>query len=203
MPPAWSKQPCSGFPKAHRYRSCLRPPIPIVARRSRFSYWFPTEEALANFFGYVETSWGTGGSVQRFAPSRVNDAAFQRWWGRNERLGASPAAVTALMRMNSQIDISAILPAVRVPTQVIHRTGDQAVSIEGGRDVAAHIPGARLVEFSGNDHIFYVGDNADGIADAIEEFFTGAPARIEADRVLATVLFTDIVGSTEKAAALG
>jgi len=170
---------------------------------SRFSYWFPTEEALANFFGYVETSWGTGGSVQRFAPSRVNDAAFQRWWGRNERLGASPAAVTALMRMNSQIDISAILPAVRVPTLVIHRTGDQAVSIEGGRDVAAHIPGARLVEFSGNDHIFYVGDNADGIADAIEEFFTGAPARIEADRVLATVLFTDIVGSTEKAAALG
>jgi class 3 adenylate cyclase len=170
---------------------------------SRFSYWFPTEEALANFFGYVETSWGTGGSVQRFAPSRVNDAAFQRWWGRNERLGASPAAVTALMRMNSQIDISAILPAVRVPTLVIHRTGDQAVSIEGGRDVAAHIPGARLVEFSGNDHIFYVGDNADGIADAIEEFFTGAPARIEADRVRATVLFTDIVGSTEKAAALG
>ena len=170
---------------------------------SRFSYWFPTEEALANFFGYVETSWGTGGSVQRFAPSRVNDAAFQRWWGRNERLGASPAAVTALMRMNSQIDISAILPAVRVPTLVIHRTGDQAVSIEGGRDVAAHIPGARLVEFSGNDHIFYVGDNADGIADAIEEFFTGSPARIEADRVLATVLFTDIVGSTEKAAALG
>jgi class 3 adenylate cyclase len=171
---------------------------------SRFSYWFPTEEALANFFGYVETSWGTGGSVQRFAPSRVNDAAFQRWWGRNERLGASPAAVTtALMRMNSQIDISAILPAVRVPTLVIHRTGDQAVSIEGGRDVAAHIPGARLAEFSGNDHIFYVGDNADGIADAIEEFFTGAPARIEADRVRATVLFTDIVGSTEKAAALG
>jgi class 3 adenylate cyclase len=170
---------------------------------SRFSYWFPTEEALANFFGYVETSWGTGGSVQRFAQSRVNDAAFQRWWARNERLGASPAAVTALMRMNSQIDISAILPAVRVPTLVIHRTGDQAVSIEGGRDVAAHIPGARLVEFSGNDHIFYVGDNADGIADAIEEFFTGAPARIEADRVLATVLFTDIVGSTEKAAALG
>ena len=170
---------------------------------SRFSYWFPTEEALANFFGYVETSWGTGGSVQRFAPSRVNDAAFQRWWGRNERLGASPAAVTALMRMNSQIDISAILPAVRVPTLVIHRTGDQAVSIEGGRDVAAHIPGARLAEFSGNDHIFYVGDNADGIADAIEEFFTGSPARIEADRVLATVLFTDIVGSTEKAAALG
>ena len=94
---------------------------------SRFSYWFPTEEALANFFGYVETSWGTGGSVQRFAPSRVNDAAFQRWWGRNERLGASPAAVTALMRMNSQIDISAILPAVRVPTLRVMLAGAKTV----------------------------------------------------------------------------
>src|SRR5947208_2806662 len=170
---------------------------------SRFSYWFPTDESLANFFGYVEKAWGTGGSVQRFAPSRTNDATFQQWWGRNERLGASPAAVTALMRMNSQIDISGILPAVRVPTLVLHRTEDQVVNVAGGRDVAAHIPGARLIEFPGNDHLFYVGDGADKISDAIEEFLTGAPARIEADRVLATVLFTDIVGSTEKAASLG
>jgi class 3 adenylate cyclase len=170
---------------------------------SRFSYWFPTEEALAAFFGYVERAWGTGGSLHRFAPSRANDAAFQRWWGRNERLGASPAAVTALMRMNSQIDISGILPAVRVPALVIHRTGDKAVNVEGGRDVAAHIPGARLVEFPGEDHIYYVGENADEIADEIEEFLTGSRAPVAADRVLATVLFTDIVGSTEKAAALG
>jgi class 3 adenylate cyclase len=170
---------------------------------SRFSYWFPTDEALAAFFGYVGQAWGTGGSVQKFAPSRANDPAFQRWWGRNERLGASPAAVTALMRMNSQIDISAVLPAVRVPTLVIHRTGDRAVNVEGGRDVAAHIPGARLVELPGIDHLFYVGENANEISDAIEEFLTGARAPVPADRVLATVLFTDIVGSTEKAAALG
>src|SRR5438552_10073379 len=122
---------------------------------SRFSYWFPNEEALAAFFAYVEQAWGSGGSVQRFAPSRANDAAFQRWWGRNERLGASPAAVTALMRMNSQIDISGILPAVRVPTLVLHRTEDQVVNVAGGRDVAARIPGARLIEFPGNDHLFY------------------------------------------------
>ena len=170
---------------------------------SRFSYWFPTEEALAAFFDYVEQAWGTGGSVQRFAPSRANDATFQRWWGRNERLGASPAAVTALMRMNSQIDISGILSAVRVPTLVIHRTGDKTVSVEGGREMAAHIPGARLVEIPGVDHIFYVGENADEISDAIEEFLTGSRAPVPVDRVLATVLFTDIVGSTEKAAALG
>src|SRR5438270_10330358 len=122
---------------------------------SRFSYWFPPQEALDNFFGYVEQSWGTGASLQRFAPWRANDASFQRWWGRNERLGASPAAVTALMRMNSQIDISGILPAVRVPTLVIHRTGDKAVSVEGGRDMAANIPGARLLEFPGDDHLYY------------------------------------------------
>jgi class 3 adenylate cyclase len=170
---------------------------------SRFSYWFPSDEALANFFDYVEKAWGTGGSIQRFAPSRANDAAFQQWWGRNERLGASPAAVTALMRMNSQIDISGILPAVRVPTLVLHRTEDQVVNVAGGRDVAAHIPGAKLVEFPGIDHLFYVGDDSEKISGAIEEFFTGAPARIDADRVLSTVLFTDIVGSTEMAASLG
>ena len=170
---------------------------------SRFSYWFPTEEALGQFFSYVEQSWGTGGSVQRFAPSRANDAAFQRWWGRNERLGASPSAVAALMRMNSQIDISSVLPAVRVPTLVIHRTGDKTVNVEGGRDMAAHIPGARLVELPGSDHIFYVGESAEKISEAIEEFLTGSRAPVPVDRVLATVLFTDIVKSTETAAVLG
>src|SRR5437764_8261333 len=170
---------------------------------SRFAYWFPTDAALAAFFGYVEQAWGTGGSVQRFAPSRATDAAFQRWWGRNERLGASPAAVTALMRMNSQIEISGILPAVRVPTLVIHRTADQAVSVEGGRDMAAPIPGARLAEFPGGDHLFYVGENADDISGAIEEFLTGSRGAAVTDRILSTVLFTDIIGSTEKAARLG
>jgi class 3 adenylate cyclase/pimeloyl-ACP methyl ester carboxylesterase len=170
---------------------------------SRFSYWFPTEEALAAFLGYVEQAWGSGASLQRFAPSRSEDAAMQRWWGRNERLGASPAAVTALMQMNSQIDVSGILQAVRVPTLVIHRTGDKVVSVEGGRDLAANIPGARLLEFPGFDHFFYVGENADGISGAIEQFLTGSRAPVSVDRVLATVLFTDIVGSTEMAAQLG
>ncbi|WP_369721615.1 adenylate/guanylate cyclase domain-containing protein [Bradyrhizobium sp. LLZ17] len=182
----------------HRCRA-----IVLYGSFSRFSYWFPTEEALETFFGYVEKAWGTGGSIQRFAPSRANDAAFQRWWGRNERLGASPSAVMALMRMNSQIEIGGVLPAVRVPALVIHRTDDQVVRVEGGRDVAAKIPGARLAEFPGTDHLFYVGENADDISDAIEEFLTGTRGSPAVDRVLATVLFTDIVGSTEKAASLG
>jgi class 3 adenylate cyclase len=107
------------------------------------------------------------------------------------------------MRMNSQIDIGDILPAVRVPTLVIHRTGDRVVNVEGGRDMAAHIPGARFIELPGIDHIFYVGESADEISDAIEEFLTGSRTPVPVDRILATVLFTDIVGSTEKAAALG
>jgi hypothetical protein len=105
--------------------------------------------------------------------------------------------------MNSQIDISGIISTIRVPTLVIHRTDDATINVEGGRYLGEHIPGARYVELPVNDHIPFVGDNADKIADVIEEFLRGAPAPVSVDRVLATVLFTDIVGSTEKAAALG
>ena len=170
---------------------------------ARFTSWLPTEEALEGFLGYIDQAWGTGGSLPLFAPTRANDPSFQRWWGRFERLGASPAAATALMRMNSQIDISGILPTIRVPTLVIHRTEDVTINVEGGRYLAEHIPGARYLELPGTDHIPFVGDNAAEIADAIEEFLTGSRAPVTVDRVLATVLFTDIVGSTEKAAALG
>jgi class 3 adenylate cyclase len=107
------------------------------------------------------------------------------------------------MRMNSQIDISEIVSTIRVPTLVIHRTDDKAINVEGGRFLAEPIPGARYIELPGVDHAPMIGDNADEIADAIQEFLTGARAPVEVDRVLSTVLFTDIVGSTEKAAALG
>jgi pimeloyl-ACP methyl ester carboxylesterase len=170
---------------------------------ARFASWLPTEAALAEFLGYIDQAWGTGGSLPLFAPTRGSDPAFQRWWGRFERLGASPAAAKALMRMNSQIDISDIVPTIRVPTLVIHRTEDVTINVEGGRYLAEHIPGARYLELPGKDHIPFVGDNAAEIADAIEEFLTGARTPITVDRVLATVLFTDIVGSTEKAAELG
>ena len=170
---------------------------------ARFSSWFPTEEAFEQFLGYVDKAWGSGGGLPFYVPSRVNDPAFQRWFARFERLGASPAAVTAYMRMNSQIDISDIVPTIRVPTLVIHRTQDVTINVEGGRYLAKHIPGARYLELPGSDHPPMIGDNADEIADAIQEFLTGSRAPVEVDRVLATVLFTDIVGSTEKAAALG
>ena len=170
---------------------------------ARFSSWFPTEEALQQFYHYADTTWGTGASLPMFVPSMASNKTFQEWWGKFERLGATPAACIEIMRLNSQIDVSAILPTIHVPTLVIHRTGDVAVNVEGGRELAALIPDARYVELPGTDHIPFVGDNAGEIADVVQEFLTGSPAPIAVDRVLATVLFTDIVGSTEKAAALG
>lgn len=182
----------------HRCRALV-----LYGSFARFASWFPTEEALSEFFHYVEHAWGTGGSLRKFAPSRANDLAFQRWWGKNERLGASPAAAAALMHMNSQIDISGIVQTIRVPTLIIHRTEDATINVEGGRYLAKHIPGACYIELPGTDHIPFVGESAGKVADTIEEFLTGSRAPLPVDRVLATVLFTDIVGSTEKAAALG
>jgi class 3 adenylate cyclase len=170
---------------------------------ARFASWLPTEEALAGMLGYIDQAWGSGGSVSFLAPSLANDQAAQQWQGRFERRGADPAAATALMRMNSQIDISDIVSTIRVPTLVIHRTEDATINVEGGRDLATHIPDARYIELAGKDHLPWVGDNSMEIADDIEEFLTGTRAPVTVDRVLATVLFTDIVGSTEKAASLG
>jgi class 3 adenylate cyclase len=170
---------------------------------AKFSGWYPTEEKLAGFYRYVEEKWGTGESVWKYAPSLADDAGFKKIWARHERVGATPAAAKALMRMNQEIDISGVLSAIRVPTLVIHRTEDIAVSIEQGRYLAQHIPHARLAEFAGADHLPYIGENADDIADEIEEFVTGSRSDVEPDRVLATVMLTDIVDSTKRASELG
>jgi class 3 adenylate cyclase len=170
---------------------------------AQFTDWIPTKEKLQAFFEYAETKWGTGANLPVWAPSRKDDEAFRSWFARRERVGASPAAVIELMKMNSEIDIRGILPAIRVPTLVMHRTADRAVRVEGSRALARHIPNARLIELAGEDHLPYLGETADQIVDEIEEFLTGARAVIERDRVLATVMFTDIVGSTRHASELG
>jgi class 3 adenylate cyclase len=170
---------------------------------ARFTSWFPTEADLNRLFGYIETRWGSGESLPMFAPSAAGDHAFQEWWGKFERLGASPGATIDLMRMNSQIEITGILPAIHVPALVIHRTDDVTVNIEGGRTLANKIPNARLLELPGTDHLPWVGANSDEIVEAIEEFLTGSKSAPVIDRVLATVVFTDIVGSTERAESLG
>lgn len=170
---------------------------------AKFVSWYPTEEKLAQFREYVSTRWGTGESAGKYAPSMAQDITFKKAWARHERVGATPSAALALMRMNSEIDISGVLGALRVPTLVLHRSDDRAVDVEGGRFIAQQIPSARMVEFSGSDHLPYVGENSGQIADVIEEFVTGSRPTIDMDRVLATVMFTDIVGSTQQAVELG
>jgi len=136
------------------------------------------------------------------APTVADDDQFREWWSARLRLSASPGAALGLARMNSDFDIRAILPTIRVPTLILHRTGDRDVNVGGGRFMAQQIPEAKYVELPGEDHLPYVGD-ADAILDEVEEFLTGVRPAPRADRVLATILFTDIVGSTEQAAALG
>jgi class 3 adenylate cyclase/pimeloyl-ACP methyl ester carboxylesterase len=174
---------------------------------AKFSDWFPTEQKFDAFLNYVDTAWGTGSSIAGFAPSKKGDADFQRWWGRFERLGGSPSAVINLMRMNSEINIENILPSVLVPTLVLHRTQDPTVSIQAGRFLASHIPKAKLIELDGPDHIYWIGENALQIADIILDFVanpgTAAPSTAESQRMLATLLFTDIVDSTFRASELG
>jgi class 3 adenylate cyclase len=140
--------------------------------------------------------------IRSLAPSLADDPAFRRWYVRAERFGGSPGAAMAWFRITADIDVRNILPAIRVPTLVLHRTGDRAIPVEQGRFLGTAIPGARYHELPGDDHFWFMGD-ADSILAEIEEFVTGVRPAPEPERVLATVMFTDIVGSTERAAALG
>ena len=164
--------------------------------------WGSSPEAYAAFLEEIERDWGGPVGLEMRAPSRVDDPRFRETWARYLRLGASPAAVLELVRMNAQIDVRPILPAIRVPTLVLHRTGDRTFPVEGGRDLAERIPGATFVELAGDDHLPWVGD-ADAVLGEIEHLLTGARTTADADRVLTTILFTDIVDSTERVSNLG
>jgi pimeloyl-ACP methyl ester carboxylesterase len=154
------------------------------------------------FLEDVRLNWGGPVGLDRRAPSVAHDERFRTWWATYLRMSASPGAAYALTRMNGQVDARHALPAISAPTLVIHRTGDRSLPVEGARYMAERIRGAKLVELPGDDHLPYVGDQ-DEILDEIEEFLTGVRHGPDADRVLATVLFTDIVGSTDRAAELG
>jgi class 3 adenylate cyclase len=164
--------------------------------------WAPAPDARDREIEETETRWGSPDMLRALAPSKANDEAFERWVGRYLRQSASPKAAAALLRMNTHIDVREILPTIRVPTVLIYRTDDADVHVDEGRYIAAQIPGARFVELPGEDHLLWTGDAA-AILDEIEEFLTGVRRGPEPDRVLATVLFTDVVGSTELATRLG
>jgi len=162
--------------------------------------WAPTREERDNWYDLLERGWGGVVDIGTMAPNA--DPHFREWWARYLRMSASPGAALALGRMNAEIDIREVLPSIRVLTLILHRTGDLDMDVGGARYMASRIAGAKYIELPGDDHLPFVGDQ-EAILDEIEEFLTGARQHAELDRVLATVLFTDMVGSTERSAALG
>ncbi|MGC2289580.1 MAG: adenylate/guanylate cyclase domain-containing protein [Thermoplasmata archaeon] len=170
--------------------------------------WAPTREQWESAIRRDLSDWGSTAHIDRvtseLAPSRIDDAEFKRWLGRLYRNGASPAAGMALARMNMEIDVRPALEAVHVPTLVLHARGDRAVNVEHGRYVAAHIPGARLVETPGVDHLFWLSaEQTKAVFEEIHRFVEGLSDKSETDRILTTVLFTDVVESTRRASHMG
>jgi class 3 adenylate cyclase len=164
--------------------------------------WAPRPEERAAEIEATERDWGVDAGATKLAPSASNDEAFARRLATYFRQSASPGAAAALLRMNTQIDIRGILSTITVPTLILHRRGDRDARVEEGRWIAERIPGAKFAELPGQDHIPWVGDQ-DGLLDRVEEFLTGSLPAVATARVLATVLFIDIVGSTARAAELG
>jgi class 3 adenylate cyclase/alpha-beta hydrolase superfamily lysophospholipase len=167
--------------------------------------WASTPQALEeSTTEFLLPAWGSGENLEPFAPSVADDPGLREWWGKMERVGASPGMMLKLYQMFLEIDVREVLPMVQVPTLVLHHTGDRVVNVNAGRYLGEHIPGAKYVELPGRDHAAWAGD-VDGLLGEIEEFLTGARAAPpdDTDRVLATVLFTDVVGSTVRAVEMG
>ena len=149
--------------------------------------WAPTDEQGERFLEEIQRTWGGPVGLEARAPSVAHDPAFRDWWSTYLRMGASPGAALALTRMNAEIDVRDVLPAIRVPTLILHRTEDRLLTIDEGRYVASRIPGATLIELPGEDHLPFVGDQ-DTMLDAIERFLGNGHEAVDADRVLATIL---------------
>jgi len=164
--------------------------------------WAPTEEQRAEILRRIEQDWGGPVNIDLLAPSVANDEQFRQWWATYLQRSASPGAAATLSRTNSQIDIRHVLPAIRVPTLIIHRSGDENIPVGGARYMAKHIPDARLVELPGIDHLVFAGNQEDVLGE-IEQFLTGDRPIAEPDSVLATILLTEIVGAVAVAARLG
>ena len=195
---------CALFAATYPQRAAALVMYGAYARRLRApDYpWGATPEQRREFLEEIERGWGGPVGLAVWAPGVAQDEPFRRWWAAYLRMSASPGAALALARMNAQIDVRHVLPSIRVPTLVIHRSGDTALAAGGSRYMAERIPGARYVELPGDDHLPWVGDQ-DAILDAVQLFLTGALATPEPDRVLATVLVVEMVAATETAARLG
>ncbi len=165
---------------------------------------YPHMPPLERMLQGVADTWGTPQAVPYFAPDRADDAAFCQLGARYQRVTASPSAMRRVTQANAEIDVRAILPQIRRPVLIVQRRGDQVVRCGNGRYLADHVPGATYLELPGSDHMFFMGDTQP-LVDAVVHFAAAESAAqaAQADRFLATVLFTDIVGSTELAGRLG
>ena len=161
-----------------------------------------SDEFLEVFATDMEATWGEVAEGSVWAVNATRDPRFRDWLGRWLRNSASPGAAATLLRMAYEIDVRQVLPAIRVPTLVLHRVDDPLIPVDQGRYFASHIPGSKFVELPGDDRLVFAGD-VDRLADEIEEFLTGHPPQASPDRILATVLFTDVVDSTRRASELG
>jgi pimeloyl-ACP methyl ester carboxylesterase len=164
--------------------------------------WGTPTEVSDKLLDHIDKEWGTGVALGALAPSHKDDPQMLEWWARYQRQAASPGAAAALLRMAYDSDVRAALSAITAPTLILHRTQDRMMPRAHSRYLAQHIQGAKFVELPGQDHLFFVGE-ADAMLDEIQEFLTGRREPGEPDRILATVLFADIVASTERAAQLG
>jgi pimeloyl-ACP methyl ester carboxylesterase len=169
-----------------------------------YPWGVPADALRESAAEFIAPYWGQDpeGIMELFAPSFVGDPRAAELTARLERMSASPSMVQQIFEMFLDIDVRSVLPSIHVPTLVIHRHGDRVVNWRAGRELADQIPGARYVEVPGIDHLPWAGD-AEAVLGETEEFLTGARTAAEPDRILATVMFTDIVGSTERAAELG
>jgi class 3 adenylate cyclase len=147
-------------------------------------------------------NWGDGSRIAALSPSSASNTRLREWYARLERLAASPGTAAKLTMMNAEVDVRAVLPSITVPTLVLHRASDKFIDIRHSRYLAQHIPGASFVELPGEESLGFSGDEASEL-DEIEEFLTGTRPAPVPERVLATVMFSDIVDSTSRAAELG
>lgn len=195
---------CSLFAATYPERTTALVMIGTYAKRIKDEDypWGVSIEDREAFFEMMYRDWGKPVGIEERAPSMASDEEFRNWWATYLRMGASPGAAVALTKMNAEIDVRNVLPLVRVPTLVIHRSGDMCLKVEEGRFVASLIPACKYVELGGIDHLPFVGDQ-DEILEEIEEFLTGVRQNADYDRVLATVMNVKIVNSQAEAVERG
>lgn len=202
--------PGLGGPWAIRYATAHPERVSAVVLIDTFAHYvreadYPigfTPQRLEQAASLASETWAIGAQLQMIAPSKSGDAKFQERWARVLRLGSPLDQVAESLRLSYGLDVRSLLPRLTVPTLVLHRAGDRSIRVGAGRYLAEHLPAAKYVELPGEDHLFFLGDS-DALVDEIEDFLTGAHQAPEGDVVMAAILFTDIVGSTEQAARLG